>query len=153
METITNNPYVYIAGPFFNVAQIEIVEQIKILLHGQGLQFFSPKDECLYNPETTTPEEVLAQNIEALARTDLAIVITDGKDPGTLFEAGYCYAKGIPIIYHWHDPIPGQNFNLVLAASGSVSLNLQHIANQIVEIKQDGVFIRKNWSEQPMTYE
>jgi len=153
METITKHPYVYIAGPFFNPEQIAIVEEIKSILERQSFKYFSPKDECLYEPGKTTPEQVLNINLEALDRSDLTVCITDGKDPGTMFEAGWCYAKCIPIIYVWLGGQPGQKFNLVLAASGSVVRSYPELVRALDEIKIEEVFIRRNWSEEDISYE
>jgi nucleoside 2-deoxyribosyltransferase len=153
METIMKNPFIYIAGPFFNPEQIQVIEDIKAVLDAQKLSYFSPKDECLYEPGKTTPEEVLDVNLEALERTDLTICVTDGKDPGTMFEAGWCYAKYVPIIYVWLSGLPGQKFNLVLAASGSVVRSYEQLNKALDQIKVEGYFIRKNWSEEGMHYE
>ena len=153
METIIKHPYVYIAGPFFNPEQTAIVEEIKGILERQGFKYFSPKDECLYEPGKTTPEQVLDINLVALNNTSLTICITDGKDPGTMFEAGWCYAKLIPIIYVWLGGQPGQKFNLVLAASGSVVRSYPELVRALDEIKIEEVFIRRNWSEESISYE
>lgn len=148
-----SSPYFYIASPFFNAEQLAIVESIKGILDKHKLSYFSPKDECMYKEGETTPEEVLEINIMGLDKTDICICVTDGKDPGTMFEAGWCYAKGIPLIYVWLGGLPGQKFNLVLAASGSVVRNYKQLENAITEIKDVGAFIRRNWSEENMTYE
>jgi nucleoside 2-deoxyribosyltransferase len=153
METITRYPYIYIAGPFFNAEQVQIIEQIKANLDLSLLKYFSPKDECLYEPGKTTPEQVLEVNLEALNRTDLTICVTDGKDPGTMFEAGWCYAQGIPIIYVWLGGEPGQKFNLVLAASGSVVRDFKQLDAALEHIVDTGTFVRRNWSEESISYE
>lgn len=146
-------PFVYIAGPFFNPDQIRVIEDIKQILDLANVRYFSPKDECLFQPGQTTPEEILDQNIQALKDTDLLLCVTDGKDPGTMFEAGWCYAIGIPIIYIWLDGKPGQKFNLVLAASGSVVRSMQQLRNALAEIYTTGDFVRKNWDDQEVHYE
>ena len=153
MGTILKSPYIYIAGPFFNPEQLDIVETVKSTLFKQGLKYFSPKDECMYEPGVTTPEQVLEINVKALEQTDLTVCITDGRDPGTMFEAGWCYAKSIPIIYIWLGGLPGQKFNLVLAASGSVVRSYDQLDAALHEIKETGTFIRKNWSEESIQYE
>lgn len=117
-------PYCYIAGPFFNEAQTAVIELIKQLCDKLGVKYFSPKDECMFEPGVTTPAEVVEQNVKALDRVDFAVVVTDGKDPGTLFEAGYCYAEKVPMIYCWFGAQPGQKFNIMLAATGSVAKNM-----------------------------
>ena len=153
MSAITRYPNIYIAGPFFNSEQIAVIEQIKNVLHKSILNYFSPKDECMYVPGQTTPEEVLEVNLKALDETDLTICVTDGKDPGTMFEAGWCYAQNIPIIYLWLGGEPGQKFNLVLAASGSVVRSYEQLEAALTDIVVTGQFNRKNWSEESMHYE
>jgi nucleoside 2-deoxyribosyltransferase len=150
---ITQFPYVYIAGPFFNPEQTEIIEQIKTVLHDSMLKYFSPKDECMYEPGKTTPEQVLEINIAALSKTDLVICVSDGKDPGTMFEAGWSYAKNIPIIYLWLGGLPGQKFNLVLAASGSVVRSYEQLLAALNEVTVIGEFNRKSWSDEGIQYE
>ena len=153
MDSISTKPYVYIAGPFFNPEQVRIIEDIKVILKNNDLRYFSPKDECLFDPKTTTPEQVLDINIRALIKTDLTICVTDGKDPGTLFEAGWCYANAIPLIYIWLNGQPGQKFNLVLAASGSVVRNFLQLDQALHEITTKRIFNRKNWSDKEINYE
>ena len=153
MKNMDKKPYFYIAGPFFNTEQTMTIETIKSILDYNKVEYFSPKDECMYKEGETTPEEVLEINIMGLSRTDVCICVTDGKDPGTMFEAGLCYAKDIPIIYIWLGGLPGQKFNLVLAASGSVVRNMEQLDRAVKEIKDLGVFIQRNWSEEKMIYE
>jgi nucleoside 2-deoxyribosyltransferase len=153
MRSISRYPYIYIAGPFFNPEQVSIIEQIKSHLDTSLLRYFSPKDECMYEPGKTTPEQVLEINLEALRKTDLTICVTDGKDPGTMFEAGWCYAKDVPIIYVWLGGQPGQKFNLVLAASGSVVRSFSQLNAALEHIVHTGTFVRKNWSEESISYE
>jgi nucleoside 2-deoxyribosyltransferase len=148
-----SDPYFYIASPFFNAEQLNTVESIKDILDDNNLTYFSPKDECMYKEGETTPEEVLEINIMGLNKTDICVCVTDGKDPGTMFEAGWCYAKGIPLIYVWLGGLPGQKFNLVLAASGSVVRSYEQLDLAIKEIKDVGAFIRRNWSEEKIDYE
>jgi len=142
---------IYIAGPFFNVEQTTVINNIRFMLEEIEVPFFSPKDECIYTPGVTTPEGVLDINVKALEKTELLVCVTDGKDPGTMFEAGYCYAKGIPIIYIWLTGKKGQKFNLMLGASGSVVRSLSQMRDAILDYKENG-FIRKNWGEE-MDYE
>ena len=109
---------VYVAGPFFNKNQIDIIERIKAILEKTSYTYYSPKDECLYTPDNeVTSDEVFKGNIEAINKCDFLIAVTDGRDVGTMFEAGYAYRSGIPIIYLWvnHQNRP---FNIMLAESG-----------------------------------
>lgn len=153
MKPISRQPRVYIASPFFNPYEVSIIEQIKDVCAKNALTFFSPKDDMLYNPDTMKPADVLQVNIDALYSTDLTVCVTDGKDPGTLFEAGWCYAQGIPIIYIWLTGKKDQKFNLVLAASGAVVRSIEQLDRAIKEIKQSGAFEHKVWDDKEIRYE
>ena len=110
----------YIAAPFFNPFQVERLEAVKKALDVIRVKYYSPKDESLYVPGKTKPKEILDANIKALQCSDLLVCITDDRDPGTFFEAGWCFASSIPIVYIWFSGEKGQKFNLMLGASGSV---------------------------------
>ena len=145
--------YVYIAAPFFNEPQLRRVENVKDLLTEEKLKYFSPKDESLFVPGVTTPEEVFATNMRALDCTTLLVCITDDKDTGTIFEAGWCNAKNIPIIYLWTTAQKGQKFNIMLAASGSVCKSYGQLRKALLDFKKKGVLNRKDWSEDETHYE
>jgi len=110
---------VYIAAPFFNDRQLEIVEHIKSVLSSNNILYFSPKDESMFK-QGDNPIDILNLNVEAIVDSDYIIVVTDGKDTGTIWEAGYAFGKGIPILYLWVNRREGQKFNLMLGASGNV---------------------------------
>jgi hypothetical protein len=153
MSIIDSHPYTYIAGPFFNAYQIRAVEDIKEILLLNHIEFFSPKDECLFKPGEITPQQVLKVNIEALEKSKLVVCITDGKDPGTMFEAGWAYANHIPIIYVWFTGMKEQKFNLVLAASGSVVRTLKQLNSAVEDITATGRFVAKHWDSGEINYE
>ena len=113
----------YIAAPFFNPDQITRVELVKSLLENKGLTYFSPKDdsavENINDPENR--KRVFALNHESISASKGVIAITDGKDPGTIWEAGYAYAKNIPVIYVAFTLGKEGQFNLMLAESGKAA--------------------------------
>ena len=113
----------YIAAPFFNKTQIEKVEVIKEMLTAKGFDYFSPKDDCLFeNDKGMDSESIFRTNINEIDRCDGIIVVTDDKDPGSVFEAGYAYGSSIDnIVYIWVDHIEGANFNLMLAHSADAT--------------------------------
>lgn len=128
---------IYIAAPFFRPYQVELVELIKLCCEQHGVEYFSPKDELLFQPGKMTPQEVIDKNVEALDRCDGVVAVTDGKDPGTLFECGYAYANHMPICYLWAVREPGQKFNIVLAATGSVAQTISHIGQCLEKWKEE----------------
>ena len=110
----------YIAAPFFNPDQITRVELVKSLLENRGWTYFSPKDdsavENINDPENR--KRVFTLNHESISASKGVIAITDGKDPGTIWEAGFAYANNIPVIYIAFTLGKDGQFNLMLAESG-----------------------------------
>jgi nucleoside 2-deoxyribosyltransferase len=146
-------PYIYIAAPFFNEVQTRRVENVKDLLDDLDIKYFSPKDECMFQPGVTTPKEVLDINMKGLDKTDILVCITDDKDTGTIFEAGYCHAKNIPIIYVWTTGTKEQKFNIMLAASGAVCKTYSQLKMALDDYIERGVFEIVDWSDGDYLYE
>ena len=110
---------IYLAGPWFTVRQEIVLEAVKKTLIYCELEFYSPKDEMPFSKGGEfSPEKIYQSNIDTIMNSDLVVVITDGKDVGTIFEAGFATAIGIPIVYVWAEPIDGAKFNIMLAQSG-----------------------------------
>lgn len=99
------------------------------------INIFSPKDEAIVN-QTGGPlgKQILDANIEAIDKAKFCIVNTEGKDMGTLFEAGYAYAKKVPIIYYWEHADPNAKFNLMLAFSGVVVCSSEKELNEFLDL-------------------
>ena len=152
MYKLPADPYVYIAAPFFNEAQLERLEAVKSALNTIKIKYFSPKDESLYEPGKTTPLEILNLNVNALRSCDLLVCITDDRDPGTFFEAGWCFASTIPIVYIWFDGKKGQKFNLMLGASGSVVRDTETLM-KVVETAAIQGFIEDETYGEAIDYE
>lgn len=85
---------VYLAGPFFDLAQVWMVEQARLNLYEVGLEVFSP----FHDIGLGSAHDVALKDLEALDECDLVFAIADGADTGTVFEVGYAIAKGKPVI-------------------------------------------------------
>lgn len=85
---------VYLAGPFFTMAQRWLINEARRTLQQQGLRVFSP----LHDVGHGTADQVVPADLKALARSDAVFAIADGLDSGTLFEVGYASARGIPVV-------------------------------------------------------
>lgn len=110
---------VYIASPFFNPNQVTRVELVETLLEKHGLSYFSPRKDSeigdIQNPEMR--RRVFQLNEENIDAAEFVIAITDDKDTGTIWEAGYACGKGIPVVYVALSLLPTQAFNLMLSES------------------------------------
>jgi len=85
---------VYLAGPFFNMPQLWLVDEARIALKGMGLRVFSPYHDIGVGHGC----DVAPKDIAALEKSRVVLAFLDGGDPGTLFEVGYARAKRIPVI-------------------------------------------------------
>ena len=113
---------VYLASPFFNDEQVEREERVKKKLRGLGVTVLSPKEFCFCPPDASDElrEKTFKDNLKHIKEADAIFAITNGKDMGTIFEAGFAYGIHKPIIY-FYEGLNSQ-FNLMLAQSGNVVL-------------------------------
>jgi len=84
---------VYLAGPFFNLQQLWMVDEAISQLTSQGLRVFSP----LHEIGIGDPVSIARQDIKALAESDGVFALLDDCDPGTLFEIGFARAINKPV--------------------------------------------------------
>lgn len=109
----------YLASPFFNDEQIKREESIKKTLRGYGFSVYAPREHgivgSLASQEAVT--STFNSNVEAIDNSKMVLAITDGKDMGTIWEAGYAYGNNIPIVYY-AETLGNNPFNIMLSESG-----------------------------------
>jgi hypothetical protein len=82
-------PRVYLAGPFFDIAQRWLIEECRASLENLGAEVFSPIHDV--GPAETVAN-VAAADLAGLHNCDIVLALPDSKDPGTIFEIGYARA-------------------------------------------------------------
>ncbi|MCW5660094.1 MAG: nucleoside 2-deoxyribosyltransferase [Burkholderiaceae bacterium] len=87
---------VYLAGPFFDLAQVWMVEQARNSLREMNLQVFSP----YHDVGLGAASDVVVQDLRAIEECDLVLAITDGLDAGTVYEIGYARALNKPVVVY-----------------------------------------------------
>lgn len=118
---------VYFASPFFNEEQVEREERLKKKLRDLGFNVFSPKEASLLKKDSSLDEQenTFKMNLKEISECDIIFVVTDGKDVGTIWEAGFCYGlnfnkeRKTKIVYYC-ETLNGGKFNLMLARSGDI---------------------------------
>ena len=115
---------IYYAAGWFGEKQEEehtrIYNTMRELPH---IDIFNPKlDGGIVNPKGDLAQDILDNNLKHMRHCDLAVVITDYKDMGTLWESGYLSCLRKPIIYYC-ETLGDKPFNLMLAKTGYVARN------------------------------
>jgi nucleoside 2-deoxyribosyltransferase len=87
---------VYLAGPFFTLGQLWVVEQAKTALESMGFKVFSPYHDVGHG----SADDVVHLDLKHLDQCDLVFAIGDGMDAGTVFEVGYARARAKPVIFY-----------------------------------------------------
>lgn len=84
---------IYLAGPFFDIAQRWLINQARDFL-SSSLEVFSP----MHDVGRGNADEVVPQDLKAIDDCDALFAICDGLDSGTIFEVGYARAQGKPVV-------------------------------------------------------
>lgn len=101
---------VYLAGPFFNDHQVEVVRNIEEVLNefSEYLEVYSPsRDGVKLDIKTSTYEDrlkVFNDNVDNLRDASLVIGITDGGDTGTMWELGVAQSLNKFIVEFTENP-------------------------------------------------
>lgn len=122
---------VYLASPWFTPEQAEREERLRMKLRSLGFEVWSPKEEAICDAISTqeTRQRIFDGNVKAIKACDVVFAITDGKDMGTIWEAGFAYGYNEYLNRVGYDPIiivyycetlGGGQFNLMLAQSGDI---------------------------------
>ncbi len=89
-------PKVYLAGPFFTLAELWLVVQARRDLQAMGLEVFSP----YHDVGLGTAEDVVEKDLEGVRDCDVLFAIGDGLDSGTIYEIGYARALDKPVVFY-----------------------------------------------------
>jgi hypothetical protein len=91
------NKQVYLASPFFAIAELILVDKIRNAFLEFGVKVFSPFHDIGLGDDIT----IAKKDIDGIENSDIIFCVFDNLDSGTLVESGYSLAKGKKIIgYH-----------------------------------------------------
>lgn len=109
----------YLASPFFKDSQIQREEIVKMVLREHGYKVYSPKENGVLTPDATDEvrTKIFKENCEAIQKSHRILAITDEKDIGTIWEAGYAYGIGKEVVYY-AETLGNNPFNVMLGKSG-----------------------------------
>ena len=132
----------YLASPFFKDSQIRREDEVKNILRYNGYAVYSPRENGVLTPDATDEvrTKIFKENCEAIQKSHRILAITDEKDIGTIWEAGYAYGIGKEIVYY-AETLGNNPFNVMLGKSG-IGIFTNH--NDLIEAAKSGLFFNKN---------
>lgn len=140
---------VYFASPWFTPEQEEREERLKKKLRELGFDVWSPKENCNCSPTESEDvrKKVFTDNCENIMGADIVFAVTDGKDMGTIWEAGFAYGynkllefsscRPITIVYYC-ETLGNGLFNLMLAQSGNIVITKFEDLDKLPELIMSG---------------
>jgi len=88
---------IYLAAPFFSIAELVLIDKIRNAFLGFGVKVFSPFHDIGLGDDAT----IAKKDIEGIDKSNIVFCVLDNLDSGTLIEIGYSIANGKKIIgYH-----------------------------------------------------
>lgn len=110
---------VYLAGPFFHLGQIWLIEQARTLLQSTGLHVISP----FHDIGLGTAEDVVPLDIQAIEECDLVFAAADGLDPGTIFELGYARSLDKPVVIYSETQVGTESLKMMQGTGCEIYAN------------------------------
>jgi nucleoside 2-deoxyribosyltransferase len=93
-------PVIYLAGPFFSLAQRFLVEEARSAILKLGAELFSP----FHDVGCELPIELIAkEDLNGLEACSVVLALLTDMDPGTIFEVGFARARNIPVVVFAED--------------------------------------------------
>lgn len=111
---------IYLASPFFNSEETNKLEIVKTILRDKGLDVFVPNEHQNPQLEFGSIEwraATFKSDVDAIDNCDVMVAINcqgNYDDAGTMWEIGYAFAKGIPVVVFNNT---GKTINLMIADS------------------------------------
>lgn len=95
---------IYLASPFFNAEELDRMKIVKSILRKKELEVFAPFEHQNKHLEFGSMEwrkATFKSDVDAIDACDIMVAINcqgNYDDAGTMWEIGYAFAKGIPVI-------------------------------------------------------
>ena len=111
---------IYLASPIFNSEETNKLEIVKTILRDKGLDVYVPNEHQNPQLEFGSLEwraATFKSDVDAIDNCDVMVAINcqgNYDDAGTMWEIGYAFAKGIPVVVFNNT---GKTINLMIADS------------------------------------
>jgi len=127
---------IYLASPFFNEEQLNMVKRIEKALDQAEIEYFSPRSEGVLIEMTPEEKElrmkaIFQSNIDHIWDASLVVAVIDNYDTGTVWEMGYAYGMDVPIF-----TISDHDYGLNVMVRQSVETHNTKIDNLIINVME-----------------
>jgi len=149
-ETATQHR-VYLASGWFNETQEKELTRLEQIFYDRAEHFelYSPRKIFVCKPDADleTQDKVFKGNLEHIEKSTFVLVNTRDKDIGTIWEAGYAFAKNKDIVYFCAGLPPGAKFNLMLARSGiKVCTSFEDLEKYLDKCVKDKILYNESYT-------
>ena len=136
---------IYCAAGWFTSSQVNTYDKVHEILdeYKDVFNVYYPKEQFQLKTGTKTRSDirkkVFNDNIRAINKSDLIVCSTEGKDMGSIFEAGCAYTLSKPIIYVCFS-LGNKPLNLMLQETSLAVATNPHTLEQILHLlKEEGI--------------
>ncbi len=127
---------VYLAAPFFTPEQLDLVVKLEQLVQAiPELTLYSPRADGVLT--TMSQEErdkaardIFKKNCQEIEKANLIFAVIDGRDTGVIFEMGYAFGKGIPVVTY-----TDQDFGLNVMLKGCANAHVKGVGEAFKLLK------------------
>lgn len=119
---------IYIAGPFFNDNEREILTRVESVLRNRGFEVFSPREHEVRDEEPGSGNwctKVFELDRKAIEECETVVAVYHGNysDSGTAWECGFAYGLGKKlIVVHC-----GNDANLMVHVSADANITIDEL--------------------------
>ena len=132
---------VYIAGPFFNEKELDTIEKIEIHLDSHNIRYFSPRSmgtlkDMTLEKRVQYQDQIYDSNLRHMRECDVAIIVVDNFDAGTMFEMGFMACLGKDMVTYSAE---GYGLNVMLRNASKCHTTMLECLEAIID------HIEKDW--------
>jgi nucleoside 2-deoxyribosyltransferase len=132
---------IYLASPFFNDKELDILAQVEKILDEKGFTVFKPKDNQYTNLEMGSPLWSLAtfnNDKKFIDWSDIVVAVYHGaySDSGTAWEIGYAYGTQKPVVVVQ----VGESSNLMVHEGSHANVTLEELKDYNFDIMPSKVY-------------
>jgi len=133
-HTEARSGHVYLAAGFFTEEQLTVCKAVEDLFEESPWRLHSPRQVLTLEKDASAVKrsDVFSGNLNALRGSAFVLARIDDFDPGVLWEMGWAYHAGVPVVAFTTHAARGLNVMLQCAVEGFVQ-GLHNVRRLVVD--------------------